>query len=109
VSRCAFSYLARELQLLKSERTKKPSIEAREGVTIYRTKNTLARGEEGLDVQGETEEPWRVLCEQAVTEQDSQRLIQLVAEINRLLVEKEQRLQKMRSGTSPVKTEDPKI
>jgi hypothetical protein len=56
----------------------------------------LARGEEGLDVQGETEERWRVLCEQAVTEQDSQRLLQLVAEINKLLLEKEERLNKMR-------------
>ena len=71
-------------------------IEARERVTIYR-QIPLARGEEGLDaMQSEKEERWRILCEQAVHEQDPQRLLELVAEINKLLEEKEERLNKMR-------------
>lgn len=37
-------------------------------------------------------ELWRKLCEQAVIEQDPLKLMQLVTEINRLLLEKEQRL-----------------
>ena len=71
-------------------------IEARERVTIYR-QIPLARGEEGLDaMQGEKEELWRTLCEQAVHEQDPRRLLELVAEINKLLEEKEERLNTMR-------------
>jgi hypothetical protein len=70
-------------------------IEARECVTIYRH-ILLARGEEGLNVQGETAERWRVLCEQAVHEQDPHRLIELVTEINSLLEQKEERLNNMR-------------
>lgn len=38
---------------------------------------------------------WKVLCEQAAKEQDPARLIRLVKEINRLLDEKERRLQQM--------------
>jgi len=43
-------------------------------------------------MKGETAERWRHLCEQAATEQDPIRLLQLVSEINRLLLEKEERL-----------------
>jgi hypothetical protein len=43
-------------------------------------------------MKGETAERWRNLCEQAATEQDPIRLLQLVSEINRLLLEKEERL-----------------
>jgi hypothetical protein len=43
-------------------------------------------------------EHWMVLCEQAATEQDPHRLMQLIAEIDRLLREKEQRLTQ-RSGS----------
>ena len=43
-------------------------------------------------MKGETGERWRNLCEQAATEQDPIRLLQLVSEINRLLLEKEERL-----------------
>jgi len=39
----------------------------------------------------EPEEPWRVLCEQAVIEKDVDKLIQLSKEIDRLLTEKENR------------------
>jgi hypothetical protein len=47
-------------------------------------------------MQGEKEELWRTLCEQAVHEQDPRRLLELVAEINKLLEEKEERLNTMR-------------
>lgn len=43
-------------------------------------------------MQGETENKWRKLCEQATVEQDPQTLLELVREINRLLDEKEQPL-----------------
>jgi hypothetical protein len=43
-------------------------------------------------MQGETKERWRRLCEQASSEQDPERLIALVQEIERLLADKEQRL-----------------
>ena len=39
-------------------------------------------------MQGETEEKWKVLCEQASKEQDRKRLSELTKEINRLLEEK---------------------
>jgi hypothetical protein len=45
-------------------------------------------------VQGKTKERWKELCEQATVEQDHDRLMQLVAEIDQLLAEKEQRLRK---------------
>jgi hypothetical protein len=40
----------------------------------------------------ENRERWMKLCEQAANEQDPGKLMELVAEINRLLEEKEQRL-----------------
>ena len=39
-----------------------------------------------------TKECWRELCEQAAKEKDGEKLMQLVAEIDRLLQEKELRL-----------------
>jgi len=42
-------------------------------------------------VNAENAELWRTLCEQAVKEQDPDKLLELVHEINRLLEEKEQR------------------
>jgi hypothetical protein len=47
-------------------------------------------------MQGETGERWRELCQQAVVEQDSQKLLQLIREINELLEAKDQRLQRQR-------------
>ena len=41
---------------------------------------------------GEKAERWRTLCEQAAKEQDPEKLLELVQEINRMLEEKEQRL-----------------
>jgi len=43
-------------------------------------------------MRGETLEQWRRLCELAAIEQDPERLLTLVKEINRLLDEKEKRL-----------------
>lgn len=45
-------------------------------------------------MKGETGERWRSLCEQAAMEQDPLKLMQLVGEINQLLLEKEERLQR---------------
>jgi hypothetical protein len=44
-------------------------------------------------MQGKAKERWVQLCEQAAMEQDTERLIVLVEEINRMLDEKEQRLE----------------
>ena len=43
-------------------------------------------------MQGQTRDRWVELCEQAATEKDPLRLLQLVEEINKLLSEKEERL-----------------
>jgi hypothetical protein len=43
-------------------------------------------------MQGEAKEEWLRLCEQAAIEQDSEKLMRLVAEMGRMLDEKEQRL-----------------
>jgi len=41
---------------------------------------------------GENEERWRKLCEAAAKEQDSDRLLELVRQINEMLDDKERRL-----------------
>jgi hypothetical protein len=51
----------------------------------------------GLHLRGERKEYWMQLCEQAANEQDPDKLMELVKEINRLLEEKEQRLQREKS------------
>ena len=43
-------------------------------------------------MQGETKERWKQLCEEASTEQDCVRLVELVQEVNRLLEAKQLRL-----------------
>jgi hypothetical protein len=48
-------------------------------------------------LQGKTKERWLALCEQAAVEQDPDRLLQLVQEIDRLLNEKQERLNQKRS------------
>ena len=45
-------------------------------------------------MQGENRERWQTLCEEAAIEQDPERLLALIQEINRLLENKEQRLAK---------------
>jgi len=49
-------------------------------------------------MQGENKERWELLCAQAAVEQDPDKMIELVREINRLLEEKEARLMKLRRG-----------
>jgi hypothetical protein len=51
-------------------------------------------------MQGETKERWERLCQQAAVEQDSDRLVKLVQEINRLLAEKEERLAKQQAAAA---------
>ncbi len=43
-------------------------------------------------MKGETRERWLVLCERAAVEQDPQRLMVLIREIDQLLREKQERL-----------------
>jgi hypothetical protein len=40
-------------------------------------------------MEGEARERWLSLCEQAASEQDPERLMELVSEINRILEDKE--------------------
>jgi hypothetical protein len=47
-------------------------------------------------MQGRTRERWQELCILAADEQDSEKLLEFVKEINRFLEEKEQRLAKLR-------------
>jgi len=49
-------------------------------------------------MQGKVKEEWMQLCEQAVVEQDAEKLMALVTEINRMLDEKDRRL---KSGKPP--------
>ena len=42
---------------------------------------------------GDNEERWRKLCEEAAKEQDPDRLLELVREINQMLEDEERRLQ----------------
>ncbi len=48
-------------------------------------------------MHGEAKQPWLQLCKQAASEQDPQRLIARVAEINRLLEAKGERLKRLRN------------
>ena len=47
---------------------------------------------------GEAKEHWQRLCEQAIVEQDPERLIELTGEITRLLEEKEKRLRSQKEN-----------
>jgi hypothetical protein len=47
---------------------------------------------QGCLVIGEIKERWRELCEQASVEKDPKKMMELVAEINRLLNEKRGRI-----------------
>ena len=51
-------------------------------------------------MQGPKKEEWMRLCEMAANEQDSEKLLALVKEINRLLEEKEARLRSKRNDLS---------
>ncbi|HEY1463351.1 MAG TPA: hypothetical protein VGF44_08030 [Terriglobales bacterium] len=54
-------------------------------------------------MKGETGERWRLLCEDAATEQDPQKLLELIKEINKLLDEKEARLIAARAADREVR------
>ena len=49
----------------------------------------------------ENREKWMELCEQAATEQDPEKLMELISQINRLLEAKERRLKGNPSATEP--------
>jgi hypothetical protein len=49
-----------------------------------------------MAMQGKKRERWEDLCAQAADEQDPEKLLELVKEINQLLEEKEQRLINLR-------------
>jgi hypothetical protein len=55
-------------------------------------------------MQRERKERWFELCELAAVEEDPDKLVELVREINRLLEEKRQRLQQRRSMSGPGST-----
>jgi len=61
----------------------------------------------GTLVQGEVKEQWIRLCEMTAAEQDSEKLLAIVKEINRLLEEKEQRLSKLRPTEAKTTTPRP--
>ena len=50
-------------------------------------------------MKGHTAERWWALCEQAATERDPEKLLELATEINRLLEQKEQRLKGIKPET----------
>lgn len=47
-------------------------------------------------MQGKTKDVWMQYCEQAAVEQDPEKLLELVKEINRMLEKKENRLLRSR-------------
>ena len=51
-------------------------------------------------MKGPLKEHWMNLCEQAAVEQDTEKLMLLIQEINRLLEEKEQRLHRQQEFCS---------
>jgi hypothetical protein len=52
-------------------------------------------------VKGEKLELWQTLCAQAAVEQDPEKLMQLVREIDRLLGEKQDRLNRQKAEKKP--------
>ena len=48
-------------------------------------------------MKAEKKEHWMELCERATTEQDPQKMLEIISEINRLLKEKEDRLSQLRN------------
>ena len=57
-------------------------------------------------MQGEDEGRWKELCAQAATEQDPEKLMVLVEEINRLLERKAERLKATRKSVNGLSTKD---
>jgi len=52
-------------------------------------------------MQGKVQEEWIQMCEQAAIEQDSEKLMALITEINRMLDEKEQRVKSGKPAKAP--------
>jgi hypothetical protein len=52
-------------------------------------------------LKGEKKEIWMHLCEQAAVEQDPDKLMDLIKQINQLLEEKERRLKRDFKGSDP--------
>ena len=52
-------------------------------------------------MQGKVQEEWIQMCEQAAIEQDSEKLMALITEINRMLDENEQRLKSGKPAKAP--------
>jgi len=52
-------------------------------------------------MQGKVKEEWVQMCEQAAIEQNSEKLMALVTEINRMLDDKEQRLKSRKPAKAP--------
>ena len=61
--------------------------------------NVRRKGAEGK-MEGENRERWMRLCVEAADGQDSNRLLELISEIDRLLHEKEMRLRSVRREAS---------
>jgi len=59
-------------------------------------------------MEGEIKERWFQLAQLAAVEQDPEKLIVLVQEINRLLDEKEERLNQRRRGGGPIQPYEPR-
>ena len=53
-------------------------------------------------MQGKVKEEWIQLCEKIAIEQDTDRMITLVRELNRMLEEKEKRLERERAARGGV-------
>jgi hypothetical protein len=52
-------------------------------------------------MQGKAKEEWMQMCEQAAIEQDSEKLMALITEINRMLDEKDHRLKSGQLAKEP--------
>jgi hypothetical protein len=57
--------------------------------------------QQARDVAGKKEERWKELCEHAANEQDPEKLLHLVKEINDLLDAKKHRLAEVSSSAQP--------
>lgn len=62
---------------------------------------SLSATTEAYAMKGKAKELWEYYCEQAAVEQDPDKLMQLVHEINRMLEEKENRLLRARDSSTP--------
>jgi hypothetical protein len=70
---------------------------------ISHTPVARASAHEGdLPVKPSIRDEWMKLCEQAATEQDAARLMELIEKINHILDEKEKRLKLARNGATDI-------